>query len=75
MVEEGEDWEIDLHDGISETNGKGDGDGRNEWVGGVQAGPDHDADERVDEELLEEEVALIGLVGVLRVVLAKPKHG
>ena len=52
------------HDGVGDADGEGDGDGGDEGVGRVEAGPDDDADEAVDEELLEEEVALVGLVGV-----------
>ncbi|KAL9107398.1 MAG: hypothetical protein Q9227_007682 [Pyrenula ochraceoflavens] len=52
------------HDAVGETDGEGDADGGDEGVGGVEAGPDDDADEAVDEEFLEEEVALVGLVGV-----------
>ena len=52
------------HDGVGDADGEGDGDGGDEWIRRVEAGPDDDADEAVDEELLEEEEALIGLVGV-----------
>lgn len=38
------------HSGVGETYGEGDGDGGYEGVGGVQARPEYDADEGVDEE-------------------------
>jgi len=34
---------------------------RDEWVGGVEAGPEYDTDVGVDEEFDEEEVAEVGL--------------
>ena len=52
------------HDGVGDADGEGDRDGRDEGVGRVEARPDHDPDEAVDEELLEEEIALVRLIGV-----------
>ena len=52
------------HGGVGEADGEGDGGRGDEGVGRVQARPDHDADVAVHEELLEEEEALVGLVGV-----------
>jgi hypothetical protein len=50
------------HNGVGDADGEGDRDGRYERVGGVEASPDDDADEAVDEEFLEEEVALVRLI-------------
>ena len=52
------------HDCVGEADGEGCAGGGDEGVGGVKDGPDHDADEGIDEEFDEEEVAEVGLVGV-----------
>lgn len=61
---DGVDGEAPDHGRVGEADGEGDGDGGDERVGRVQARPDDDADEAVDEELLEEQEALVRLVGV-----------
>lgn len=52
------------HDGIGDADREGHRDGRDKRVRGVEARPDDDADEAVHKEFLEEDVALVGLVGV-----------
>ena len=47
------------HGGVGEADGKGGAGGGNEGVRRVEAGPDYDADVRVDEEFGEEEVAQV----------------
>lgn len=52
------------HDGVGNADGEGDRDGGDERVGGVEAGPDDNANEAVQKEFLEEEVALVRLIGI-----------
>lgn len=49
------------HGAVGETDSEGGADGGDERVGGVEVGPDDDADEGVDEEFGEEEVAEIAI--------------
>ena len=52
------------HSGVDQTNSKRYAGWSGEWICRVKAGPDNDGNERVDEELLEEDVALVRLVWV-----------
>ena len=52
------------HDSIRQADGEGDTRCRDEGIRGIETGPDHDPDEAVDEELLEEQISLVGLVGI-----------
>ena len=52
------------HNGVGDADGEWYGNGGDEGVCRVKARPDHDADEAVDEEFLEEEVTLVCLVGI-----------
>ena len=45
------------HGAVGETDGEGGSGGGNEGVGGIETGPDDDADVGIDEEFGEEEVA------------------
>lgn len=52
------------HGAVGEADGEGGGGGGDERVGGVEVGPDDDADEGVDEEFGEEEVAEIAALPI-----------
>ena len=55
------------HGGVGEADGEGGAGGGDEGVGGVEAGPDYDADVGVDEELGQEEVAEVSRCGIMLV--------
>ena len=52
------------HDRVGDADSKGYRDRGDEGVCRVKARPDHDTDEAVDEEFLEEDIALVRLVGI-----------
>ena len=52
------------HDGVGNADGEGYRNGGDEGVCRVKARPNHDTDEAVDEEFLEEDVTLVRLVGI-----------
>lgn len=58
---DGDAGETPDHGAVGEADGEGGADGRDEGVGRVEVGPDHDADEGVDEEFGEEEVTEVAV--------------